>query len=220
LSPDQAEADEPTGTPAASEPSAAASGKAASTSARKTAASRSRKAASTSQGAAGRGTGSTRRTAAKGTASSTRRGTSGSGTAKSRAGGTRTPRARSASAKSAAVADSAAASSTSAAGGQRGSSPTKARKPRFLKTARKAGADDLKRIKGVGPKLETTLNELGIYHYDQIAKWTPEHVMWVDDHLKFKGRIARDGWVDQSQTLAAGGETEFSKRADKAAGKT
>ena len=68
-------------------------------------------------------------------------------------------------------------------------------------------------LKGVGPKLEETLNELGFYHYDQIAAWTPEQVAWVDARLKFKGRIERDGWIGQAAKLAAGEETEFAKRA-------
>ncbi|WP_226553139.1 NADH-quinone oxidoreductase subunit E [Celeribacter naphthalenivorans] len=87
------------------------------------------------------------------------------------------------------------------------------KKPRTMKAPRKAGADDLKKLKGVGPKLEQTLNELGFWHYDQVAKWTAEEIAWVDSRLKFKGRIERDGWIDQAKTLAEGGETEFSKRA-------
>ncbi|RPE71089.1 NADH dehydrogenase subunit E [Pacificibacter maritimus] len=87
------------------------------------------------------------------------------------------------------------------------------KKPRTMKAPRKAGADDLKMIKGVGPKLEQTLNELGFWHFDQVAKWTPAEIAWVDDNLKFKGRIERDGWIDQAKTLAEGGTTEFSKRA-------
>ncbi|MBU2935746.1 MULTISPECIES: NADH-quinone oxidoreductase subunit E [Pacificibacter] len=87
------------------------------------------------------------------------------------------------------------------------------KKPRTMKAPRKAGADDLKMIKGVGPKLEETLNALGFWHFDQVAKWTPEEIAWVDDNLKFKGRIERDGWIEQATTLAAGGTTEFSKRA-------
>ncbi|UUV05029.1 NADH-quinone oxidoreductase subunit E [Ruegeria sp. YS9] len=85
--------------------------------------------------------------------------------------------------------------------------------PETLTAARDGKADDLKLLKGVGPKLEQTLNELGFYHYDQIAAWTPEHVAWVDARLKFKGRIERDGWIEQATKLAAGEETEFAKRA-------
>lgn len=86
------------------------------------------------------------------------------------------------------------------------------KKPRTMKAPRKAGADDLKKLKGVGPKLEVTLNELGFYHFDQVAKWGDEEVAWVDSRLKFKGRIERDGWIEQAKILAAGGETEFSKK--------
>ncbi len=85
--------------------------------------------------------------------------------------------------------------------------------PETLKAARGGNPDDLKMLKGVGPKLEETLNGLGFYHYDQIAAWTPEQVAWVDARLKFKGRIERDGWIEQAAKLAAGEETEFAKRA-------
>ncbi len=85
--------------------------------------------------------------------------------------------------------------------------------PETLSSARDGKPDDLKMLKGVGPKLEETLNELGFYHYDQIAAWTPKQVAWVDARLKFKGRIERDGWIEQAAKLAAGEETDFAKRA-------
>lgn len=84
-----------------------------------------------------------------------------------------------------------------------------------MKAPRKAGADDLKQLKGVGPKLEQTLNELGFWHFDQIAKWGAGEIAWVDDNLKFKGRIERDGWVEQAKILAEGGETAFSNKVKK-----
>ncbi|UWQ05651.1 NADH-quinone oxidoreductase subunit E [Aliiroseovarius crassostreae] len=90
-----------------------------------------------------------------------------------------------------------------------------AKKPRVMKAPRKAGADDLKQLKGVGPKLEQTLNDLGFWHFDQIAKWTADEIAWVDDNLKFKGRIERDGWVEQAKILAEGGETAFSNKVKK-----
>lgn len=86
-------------------------------------------------------------------------------------------------------------------------------KPETLTAARDGGADDLKMLKGVGPKLEQTLNDLGFFHFDQIAAWTDEQVAWVDSRLKFKGRIVRDGWIEQSRQLAAGEETDFAKKA-------
>nr|WP_319250376.1 NADH-quinone oxidoreductase subunit E [uncultured Celeribacter sp.] len=86
-------------------------------------------------------------------------------------------------------------------------------KPATLDAPRETGADDLKKLKGVGPKLEQTLNELGFWHFDQIANWTAEEIAWVDENLRFKGRVERDGWIEQAKILAEGGETEFSKRA-------
>ena len=85
-------------------------------------------------------------------------------------------------------------------------------KPETLLAATDGKPDDLKQIKGVGPKLEGVLNGLGFYHFAQIAKWTPTQVAWVDDQLQFKGRIARDNWIDQAKTLAAGGATTNSKK--------
>lgn len=80
-----------------------------------------------------------------------------------------------------------------------------ATRPEALSGPRDGQADDLKKIKGVGPKMEKLLNELGFYHYDQIANWTGAEVAWVDDNLKgFKGRVSRDNWVDQAKILAEG----------------
>ena len=90
------------------------------------------------------------------------------------------------------------------------------KKPESLAAPRDAGADDLKQIKGVGPKLEALLHRLGFFHFDQIAKWTGEEVAWVDENLEgFKGRVSRDGWVDQARALAAGQDTAFSKKVKK-----
>jgi predicted flap endonuclease-1-like 5' DNA nuclease len=65
-------------------------------------------------------------------------------------------------------------------------------------------ADDLKLISGIGPSIERMLNGLGIYHFRQIAAFTPANVAWVDRHLRFKGRIEREDWVGQAKTLAVG----------------
>ncbi len=64
-------------------------------------------------------------------------------------------------------------------------------------------ADDLKQISGVGPVLERKLNELGIYHFWQIAGWSEDEITWVDGFLNFKGRIQRDEWITQASKLAA-----------------
>jgi len=73
------------------------------------------------------------------------------------------------------------------------------RPPRMKKPAK---PDDLKKISGVGPKLEGVLNGLGIYKFEQIAKWKKAEREWVDGYLNFKGRIDRDDWVNQAKKLA------------------
>ncbi|MGI9499217.1 MAG: hypothetical protein ACR2P3_04210, partial [Geminicoccaceae bacterium] len=100
----------------------------------------------------------------------------------------------------------------SAASGSDSSQDSEGVRPEALPQARDGVADNLKKISGVGPKLEKTLNGLGIFHFTQIASFTPDNVTWVDRHLRFKGRIERENWIEQAKTLAAGGETEFSRR--------
>ena len=78
------------------------------------------------------------------------------------------------------------------------------RKPtNLLDAARDGRADDLKKIAGVGPKLEGLLHANGVFHFDQIAAWGLEEIAFMDDRLSFKGRIARDRWIDQAKTFAA-----------------
>ncbi|MEN0079732.1 MAG: 50S ribosomal protein L21 [Pseudomonadota bacterium] len=69
-----------------------------------------------------------------------------------------------------------------------------------------AGADDLKKLSGVGPALEKKLHAAGVTSFAQIAAWTPEDVAAMDEKLSFKGRIDRDGWIEQAAKLAAGEE--------------
>ena len=76
---------------------------------------------------------------------------------------------------------------------------------------RPAQPDDLQLISGVGPKIEGTLHELGIFTFAQIAGWHEAERHWVDGYLNFKGRIERDEWVRQAEALAKGGEAEYIK---------
>jgi predicted flap endonuclease-1-like 5' DNA nuclease len=70
--------------------------------------------------------------------------------------------------------------------------------------------DDLTRLKGLGPRLNALLGQLGVSRYDQIAAWTPADIARIDAQLgSFRGRIERDGWVEQARLLAAGDVAGF-----------
>lgn len=85
-------------------------------------------------------------------------------------------------------------------------------KPQTLDGPRNGRADNLKKIGGVGPKIEKLLNGLGVYHFDQIASWTDEEIAWVNAEISFKGRIERENWVDQARSLAQGVQSESRDR--------
>lgn len=74
-------------------------------------------------------------------------------------------------------------------------------------------ADDLRQLKGVGPKLAARLGELGITRFDQIAALGPAEIAALDAQLgTFKGRITRDNWVEQAGYLARGDIAGFEAR--------
>lgn len=76
--------------------------------------------------------------------------------------------------------------------------------------------DDLKKIKGVGPFIEEKLNNIGIYTYKQISKFSNDDIDTVTEMIQFfPGRMLRDDWKGQAKILMEGGETDFSKRVDK-----
>lgn len=86
--------------------------------------------------------------------------------------------------------------------------PKKAKRtsgPRLFTSATHGKKDDLKRISGVGPKLERLLNKNGVYYFWQVSEWSKKDIDVVDARLQvFKGRISRDNWVSQAKTLKRG----------------
>ena len=87
--------------------------------------------------------------------------------------------------------------------------PAPAKAPAAKKAAKSAkaeaapaAADDLKKLTGVGPALEKKLIAAGITSYAQIAAWTDADVAAIDEQLSFKGKIEREGWIDQAKELA------------------
>jgi len=62
--------------------------------------------------------------------------------------------------------------------------------------------DDLQQIKGVGPAIEKTLNELGIFSFNQIAEMSEYEIDRVAQRLKgFRSRIYRQDWIGQARDL-------------------
>ncbi len=87
--------------------------------------------------------------------------------------------------------------------------------PATLAAARGGKADDLKIIKGIGPKMEMMCHKLGFFHFDQMAGWSAAEVAWVDDNLEgFKGRATRDRWVPQAKAILQLGPDEFLRQLD------
>ena len=73
--------------------------------------------------------------------------------------------------------------------------------------------DNLRLIKGVGPKLNTLLISLGVTRFDQIAEWKEAEITEVDQYLDtFSGRITRDAWIDQAKFLAKDDIAGFEKK--------
>lgn len=75
-------------------------------------------------------------------------------------------------------------------------------KPKSLPAPRGGAPDDLRQIKGIGPKIEAILHDLGVFHFDQIGAWTLSNMEWVDNRIGFKGRVAREAWITQAKALA------------------
>lgn len=90
------------------------------------------------------------------------------------------------------------------------SHPVPAPAPAPAASVSESAADDLTRIKGLGPKLAALLGQLGVTSFAQIAAWDTADIARIDAQLgRFSGRITRDQWVAQAKLLAAGDETGF-----------
>ena len=74
--------------------------------------------------------------------------------------------------------------------------------PRPLRSSPDGERDDLKRISGIGPKLERLLHANDIFNFGQIAEWQDADIQAIDQLLPaFHGRIRREDWVGQARTL-------------------
>ena len=82
------------------------------------------------------------------------------------------------------------------------SADRQAGKPKGLPGPRDGQRDNLKQINGLGQLDESTLNNLGIYHFEQIAAWSAAEVLWLENHAFARGRIGQENWQPQASTLA------------------
>ncbi|RLA71433.1 MAG: hypothetical protein DRG09_00220 [Epsilonproteobacteria bacterium] len=73
--------------------------------------------------------------------------------------------------------------------------------PELLSEPRNGEKDKLTKIKGIGPKVEEKLNDSGIFHFEQIANWTEENMIWLEAHTLFASRVKKEAWVIESKAL-------------------
>lgn len=86
-------------------------------------------------------------------------------------------------------------------------------RPEWLEAPRNGNADDLTAIKGIGLAVQSMLNEIGIFHYSQIADWSSDEAIWVEQNIGFSGRVSREKWVEQAKKLVAAPNKTSKKKA-------
>jgi predicted flap endonuclease-1-like 5' DNA nuclease len=87
-------------------------------------------------------------------------------------------------------------------------------KPLVLSSPRPIGKDNLKKIKGIDSKIEIDLNSLGIYHFEQISKWSSKNCDWIEEFLHFPGCAKNNQWIEQAKILQSGKETIYSQKVE------
>lgn len=87
-------------------------------------------------------------------------------------------------------------------------------KPLVLSSPRAIGKDNLKKIKGINVKIEIDLNNLGIYHFEQISKWSSKNADWIEEFLLFPGCAKNNQWIDQAKILQSGRDTIYSQKVE------
>lgn len=83
-------------------------------------------------------------------------------------------------------------------------------KPLILTTPKPTGKDNLTKIKGINTKIEMDLNNLGIYHFEQISKWSNKNAEWIEEFLLLPGIARSYQWIEQAKILNTGKETDYS----------
>lgn len=83
-------------------------------------------------------------------------------------------------------------------------------KPLILTYPKLTGKDSLTKIKGITSKIESDLNNLGIYHFEQISQWSNKNCEWVEEFLLLPKIVRANQWVEQAKVLLSGRDTEYS----------
>ena len=65
-------------------------------------------------------------------------------------------------------------------------------------------SDDLKQLSGVGPALEKKLHAAGVKSFEQIAAWSAKDVEAINEKISSKGRVEKEGWIDQAKEKLKG----------------
>lgn len=87
-------------------------------------------------------------------------------------------------------------------------------KPLVLSSPKPVGKDNLQKIKGIDSTIENNLNNLGIYHFEQISKWSNKNCDWIEEFLHFPGCAKNNQWVEQAKILQSGKETIYSQKVE------
>ncbi len=87
-------------------------------------------------------------------------------------------------------------------------------KPLVLSSPKPSGQDNLKKIKGINSKIESDLNNLGIYHFEQIASWSNRNTDWIEEFLLLPGCAKNNQWTDQAKILQSGNQTIYSQKVE------
>jgi hypothetical protein len=83
-------------------------------------------------------------------------------------------------------------------------------KPLILTTPKPTGKDPLTKIKGINSKIEIDLNNLGIYHFEQISRWSNKNSEWIEEFLLLPGIARNNQWAEQAKILTLGKDTPYS----------
>ena len=87
-------------------------------------------------------------------------------------------------------------------------------KPLVLSSPRPSGKDNLLKIKGIDSKVESDLNKLGIFHFNQIASWSNKNCDWIEEFLLLPGCAKKNQWSEQAKILESGKETVYSQKVE------